>query len=171
MHGCKKIDRACGCERCAQRTATISDVNRSDNDSEAPAPQRPASRAQCLDHAVIDDLIELDSVEPGFLHTLLTSFLERAPCMLMEIADAALHHDAERLKRLTHEFRGSAGSMGARDLAAALLSLELQVLELPGCDHGLLVKRIEREFEYADEELRIVLRRPGLESPRTPFIS
>jgi two-component system, sensor histidine kinase len=131
----------------------------------AALPIEPAASTPpdpVLDPGVIEELVDLESVENGFLSKLFSSFLERAPRLLSNLSEAALRADGERLKRLAHELRGSAGSMGARRLATILAELELQVQEDPAADPTPLIAAAEREFALAAAELGAVLQRRGL---------
>jgi signal transduction histidine kinase/DNA-binding response OmpR family regulator len=131
----------------------------------AARPIAPAPTAQLdsvLDPRVIEELVDLESMETGFLYRLFSSFLERAPRLLSNLSEAAARADVERLKWLAHELRGSAGSMGARRLAAILAELEQRVHEEPAADPTPMIAAAEREFARAAEELGAVLRRRGL---------
>jgi CheY-like chemotaxis protein/nitrogen-specific signal transduction histidine kinase len=117
-----------------------------------------ATRTSCLDPLVIADLQALDAVESGFLLKLLGGFLERAPGLVANLASACVAGDDERMRRIAHELRGSAGNLGAVQFAAALAALEREIREHDESDRGPLVGQIEREFALARAELDALLR-------------
>jgi len=131
-----------------------------------PIDRVPSARPDpVLDPAMIEELVALESGESGFLSNLLSSFLERGPRLLASLAEAAARADADRLERLAHELRGSAGSMGARRLTLILARLEQRVRTEPAADPTSLIAAADREFAIAAQELQVVLQRRGVPQP------
>jgi signal transduction histidine kinase/CheY-like chemotaxis protein len=76
--------------------------------------------------AVIDDVDLLARVggDAALAHEVLVLFAEDSPARLAAVDAAVAMHDVASLRRVAHAIKGAAATIGARDLAAAAVSLE-----------------------------------------------
>ncbi len=77
-----------------------------------------------LDDEVFESLKGLESCAPGLSRKVVDAFLEDTPRRLEDIEQALLGHSAEKLSRVAHTLRGSAGNLGARTFVQICADLE-----------------------------------------------
>lgn len=123
-----------------------------------------------IDFSMLNDLRELESVDPGLLTTLIETFLRETPRQLEAITRAVRANDAMNVATLGHSLKGSAGALGARRLSN--LCDQLQELGrsgiLTGADDVLLGAedefwQVQREFEAHLENLDNCVENPPYE--------
>ncbi len=81
-----------------------------------------------LDPSVLETLRELDGTG-SVLEQVISAVLEVLPGAYAEIQSAAEANDTERLRKVAHGLKSSAGSVGALGLAEVLRDLEHAALE------------------------------------------
>src|SRR5436190_13560768 len=74
-------------------------------------------RTDAVDEEILAQLRELGSDDPAFLPGLVRQFLVHADVALASLRKAVVKEDADLLEHVAHGLKGSAASMGARDLA------------------------------------------------------
>jgi hypothetical protein len=102
--------------------------------------------ADPLDRAA---LAELDALGSGVTASVVTTFLDGLSERTAELRDAVAAGDSERVRRLAHGLKGSAGYVGATALAAGYARLEAGEHEVLG--------EVEAETVRVDGALRAVL--------------
>ncbi|MDD9937506.1 MAG: ATP-binding protein [Myxococcales bacterium] len=127
------------------------DVGRS-----AARPSEPAP----INTSMIEQLRELESLEPGFLAEMVARYLSSAPARLDELAAALERADGEALRAAAHALRGSGGALGAERLGELLSELERMGREerLTGADR--LLSDARGEYARVASALQDVLRDP-----------
>ncbi len=76
-----------------------------------------------IDRTVFDEM--QDSMGADFAAELLTTFLQEAPKMLAELAEAEAAGDSDGFRRAAHSLKTNANIFGAGPLAALAMDLEL----------------------------------------------
>ena len=114
-------------------------------DEQPPPPPDAAAVPVVLDESALADLAP---GEPAVVAELIDQFLAEAPTRAHAVRVALTQRDAPALQRAAHLFKGEAGSIGARELAAACARLE----SLAGADRlaGGLDALQAFEAAYAD---------------------
>lgn len=77
-----------------------------------------------LDEEHIQDLIEIEELDKGFINMMMKNFKENASETLVTIDEGLQKDDLEIIKFHTHKLQGTAGSLGAKNLAEKSKSLE-----------------------------------------------
>lgn len=82
-----------------------------------------------IDRAIWTGLKRLeDEGNPGFLLSLLTTFLDSVPVLLLLLGDALQAHDMQKIAKLCHNLKSSCLSIGALQTGAKLEALERAAL-------------------------------------------
>ena len=119
----------------------------------------PPPAPDALDPEVLRELRSLASPET-FLSSV-AIFLERSAEHVESIANAAARADLEAAMRAAHSLRGSAGVLGARELARACAALEERALAGEADGLAALVQAVESEYARAREALERERQRSG----------
>ena len=111
-----------------------------------------------LDPEVFGQLREADG-GGGFLAAIIDKFLEEAPARLAALREAADRADAQALVKAAHSLKGSAGTLGARDLSAMCGGLEESARAGQTTEAAPRLAGLHKEFDRVRKAL--VAERPG----------
>lgn len=112
-----------------------------------------------VDPVFIDELRKIGKAAgQDFLGELVTEFVHDTDTLVVELRDALELKDAERVGRIAHKIKGSAGQLGGRRLTSSCARLETAAL-LGALTEG-HVDLEELEVDY--QELRLALRQASL---------
>lgn len=81
-----------------------------------------------LDHAVIDQIRELEAVRPGLFQHLAASFDAKTTGLLAETEARLAARDLEYLRIAFHSLKGTAGSLGLRRLSVIAGMIENAIM-------------------------------------------
>jgi HPt (histidine-containing phosphotransfer) domain-containing protein len=87
-------------------------------------PSDPLRRPEAVDEGVLANLKELAGDDREFLPRIVREFFAHADRAVASLRQAALRRDAAEVRFTAHGLKGSAGSLGARGLAALCADLE-----------------------------------------------
>jgi HPt (histidine-containing phosphotransfer) domain-containing protein len=85
-------------------------------------------------------------------------FIDQGDELLIEITDALVSSDIERLGSLAHKFKGSALNLGAEIVAETCRKIELKGREKDASGMEELVKKLTRDFSLTKEQLISILK-------------
>src|SRR5260221_8418697 len=113
------------------------------------APVSPTKlKLASVDWAVLDGLRAFqEEGEPDFVQSMLDLYLTDAPPMIKSIHQAILQGQPEALRNAAHALKGNSSSLGATQMGA--LSLQLEILGRNGQTQGAepLFVELEQEFQ------------------------
>ncbi|HKS38025.1 MAG TPA: response regulator [Verrucomicrobiae bacterium] len=111
-----------------------------------PAP-KPAAEYATVSGAALDRLRDLRVPgQPDPLAEIIDLFIEQTPELLAALENACSELNLDALKKTAHTLKGSAGNVGAEQLAALSRELELAIKQGTASAARSLVSRIAQEF-------------------------
>ena len=109
---------------------------------------------EMIDTSAFDQFIALWGNEAGpVIGEIAGMFLENAPKLLEEMAQALESGNAQELRRLAHTFKSNAATVGARPLAALCQKLEDAAKENRLEDARTLFRQIQEMYPQTRDEL------------------
>jgi CheY-like chemotaxis protein/HPt (histidine-containing phosphotransfer) domain-containing protein len=130
-------------------------------------PEHPRDTGM-LDPVVVGQLLELDEAAGGgVLGELVELFVEDTPQRVRAIATAATTGDAEALRKAAHALKGSAGNVGAVDLAGVCARIEAFARDGQLSSARTLVGDVERRSSEAVELVVTALTGAGAQGRMT----
>jgi len=103
----------------------------------------------------------LRDLSPGdndvFLREMVGLFLEDTPLRIAELETGLKSADGATFTRAAHSIKGSAGNLGARQLAAVAARVEDDARTKPLAQLGPSIEDIRAEFSRANDELQGIL--------------
>jgi len=105
-----------------------------------------------IDMDVFADLEDTAGTE--FALELVTTFLQEAPPMMVDLKEAASMQDADRFRRAAHSIKSNATTFGALHLAGAARAFELGGLETASVAR---FASLDAEYDRATHALRALL--------------
>ena len=106
---------------------------------------------EIIDHSVLAALSE--SVGDDFVGELVDTFIEEAPGMFLEMAQALSAEDTDRFRRAAHSLKTNANTFGARVLAEKAKELEYMARE-NDLSIGDRLKTLKDSYEQAVKKLK-----------------
>jgi CheY-like chemotaxis protein len=118
----------------------------------SPTPTQPQVRSQ----AGAEDLTRLELLQPGLRRSpqAVETFFRKAPEDLTQLHEAvrAMRHD--EVRRIAHKLKGSAGSLGALQLARLCERLEHAAANASGEASAVLVVALDQAYQRTSAELK-----------------
>ena len=90
----------------------------------SPSPSPVAATNGIVNHAILDELLEMGGGDHDFLSEMIDSFLTTAPPLLEKLRVSASTHDAATLRIAAHTLKSGSNDMGAITLASIFATLE-----------------------------------------------
>ena len=76
------------------------------------------------------DLLDRFGNKPALQHRLIQIYLDTVPKMIADMQESAMNQETEKISFLAHSIKGSSAEIGAEDLGA--ISLQLQMAAKDG---------------------------------------
>jgi signal transduction histidine kinase/DNA-binding response OmpR family regulator len=113
----------------------------------SPPTPKPAAEYATVSGAALDRLRDLRVPgQPDPLAEIIDLFIQQTPELLADLENACSALNLDALKRTAHTLKGSAGNVGAEQLAALSRELELAIKQGTSSAARSLVTRIAQEF-------------------------
>jgi histidine phosphotransfer protein HptB len=110
-----------------------------------------------MDNDVIDTTVfsELQSsTGADFVSELVTTFLEEAPRLLIDLRQAHAEQDGDRFRRIAHSLKSNAQTFGARNMAAEARILERDGLTVGAAENAGGVTALEMAYARVATSLK-----------------
>lgn len=91
--------------------------------------------------------------KPALLHRLIQIYLDTVPKMIADMHECATNQDTEKVSYLAHSIKGSSAEIGAEDMGA--ISLKLQVVAKVGNND--LIEPLMADLVDCFEDTRLAL--------------
>jgi HPt (histidine-containing phosphotransfer) domain-containing protein len=95
---------------------------------EQKMPKDSNQTAMCSPHIVLSELLRICE-EEDIIYAVLNAFMEDAPTIFQNLDQALVTKDCSQIALYTHRMKGSARNIGAMELSAMALKMELKAKE------------------------------------------
>jgi signal transduction histidine kinase/DNA-binding response OmpR family regulator/HPt (histidine-containing phosphotransfer) domain-containing protein len=125
--------------------------------NEVNSQPQPLDSQDLLDPAALENLREMAGGDPGFVNELIETFLEDAPKLLEDMAQALAKQDAAGLRLAAHSLKSNGAEFGATAFAEFCKQLEAQGKSADLFGAEALVAQTKAEFGRVKSALQTIL--------------